>query len=130
MGELIGGLDIVKEMAESGELKEVLPKPKTQDELNKKLHDLTHRSKVILFMKGTPETPRCGFSRTMVSLLQEEKVDFDYYDILGDDEVRQGLKTYSNWPTFPQLYVKGELLGGLDIIKEMRESGELAEALQ
>ena len=66
----------------------------------------------------------------MVSLLQEEKVDFDYYDILGDDEVRQGLKTYSNWPTFPQLYVKGELLGGLDIIKVCCRVAALAAVLQ
>ena len=80
-------------------------------------------------MKGTPETPRCGFSRTAVELLQGAKITFSTFDILGDEEVRQGLKKYSNWPTYPQLYGDGKLVGGLDIMKELNEEGELADNL-
>ena len=79
-------------------------------------------------MKGSPDAPRCGFSRQIVELLQGEKVSFGTFDILTDEEVRQGLKTFSNWPTYPQLYVEGKLLGGLDVVKELQEEGELKES--
>jgi len=125
-GELIGGLDIVKEMIESGELKDVMP---TAEDLNTRLKGLINQSPVVLFMKGDPTTPRCGFSKTTVAILNETGVPYTTFDILSDQDVRQGLKTYSNWPTYPQLYVKGELMGGLDIIKEMKENGELIDAL-
>lgn len=97
--------------------------------LDERLRTLTHQAPVMLFMKGTPETPRCGFSRQAVALLQEEKVRFETFDILSDEEVRQGLKTFSNWPTYPQLYAEGKLVGGLDIMKELKEEGELAGSL-
>ncbi|GFO42028.1 glutaredoxin-3 [Plakobranchus ocellatus] len=126
-GELLGGLDIVKEMVESGELKEALP---TAEDLNTRLKSLINQSPVVLFMKGSPSAPKCGFSRTMVGVLNDVGVPYTTFDILTDDEVRQGLKEYSNWPTYPQLYAKGELLGGLDVIKEMKESGELESALK
>lgn len=83
----------------------------------------------MAFIKGTPETPRCGFSKTLIGIFNETGVKYGYYDILGDDEVRQGLKTYSDWPTYPQVYVKGELIGGLDIIKELQEGGDLVQTL-
>ena len=83
----------------------------------------------MLFMKGAPSAEKCGFSRQIVSLLEENGVKFGTFDILSDEEVRQGLKTFSNWPTYPQLYSKGKLIGGLDIIKELVEGGELKEAL-
>lgn len=82
-----------------------------------RLKALLNRSPVMVFMKGCPETPRCGFSRTLVSILNEINVKYDTFDILSDEEVRQSLKTYSNWPTYPQIYVNGNLIGGLDIIK-------------
>lgn len=88
---------------------------------------LINSNPIMLFMKGTPEAPRCGFSRKVVNALVAEGLQFGSFDILTDDIVRQGLKTYSNWPTYPQLYVKGELLGGCDIILEMKENGELKE---
>ena len=97
--------------------------------LDDRLRKLTHQSPVVLFMKGDPETPRCGFSRQAVALLQEAKVQFTTFDILKDEEVRQGLKTFSNWPTYPQLYGDGKLLGGLDIMKELHEEGELVSSL-
>ena len=76
----------------------------------------------MLFMKGTPAAPQCGFSRQLVALLRERGVRYGFFNILADDEVRQGLKTFSDWPTFPQLYVEGELTGGLDIVKEEIEA--------
>ncbi|KAI8789403.1 glutaredoxin-3 [Biomphalaria glabrata] len=126
-GELIGGLDVVKEMVESGELKDLAPK---EEDLNTRLKKLINQSPVVLFMKGSPSTPRCGFSKTIVGILDEVGVPYTTFDILSDDEVRQGLKVYSNWPTYPQVYVKGELIGGLDVIKEMKESGELESVLK
>ena len=85
--------------------------------------------KVILFMKGTPEAPACGFSARTVAALQALDTPFAAVDILPDPRIRQELSTISNWPTIPQLFVNGELLGGCDIVVEMSESGELAEAL-
>jgi monothiol glutaredoxin len=80
---------------------------------------------VLLFMKGTPVAPQCGFSAAVVHILSELGVKFKAVDVLKDPEIRQGIKEFSNWPTIPQLYVKGEFVGGCDIIKEMFESGEL-----
>ncbi|KAJ3376903.1 Glutaredoxin 3 [Entophlyctis sp. JEL0112] len=126
-GELIGGLDILKEMVASGEFQKIAP---SEDDLKTRLTKLTHQAPVMLFMKGNPDGPRCGFSRQIVGLLREQNIKFEYFDILEDDEVRQGLKEFSNWPTFPQLYSKGELIGGLDIVKEMIEAGEFKTALE
>ena len=80
---------------------------------------------VVLFMKGTPEAPQCGFSRTVASILGYMGVSFKDVNVLASDEMRQGIKTFSDWPTIPQLYVKGEFVGGCDIVTEMTMSGEL-----
>jgi monothiol glutaredoxin len=80
---------------------------------------------VVLFMKGVPEQPRCGFSATTVQILDHLGVDFVGVDVLQDEELRQGIKAFSDWPTIPQLYVKGEFVGGSDIVREMFQSGEL-----
>jgi monothiol glutaredoxin len=85
---------------------------------------------VILFMKGSPEAPACGFSARTVAALQELDVPFAAVDVLPDPRIRQELSAISNWPTIPQLFVDGELIGGCDIVVEMYESGELAQALQ
>ena len=98
-------------------------------DLEARLGHLVRQSPVMLFMKGNPEEPRCGFSRKVVAALEETGAPFGHFDILSDDDVRQGLKKFSDWPTYPQLYVNGELLGGCDIILEMAQEGELAEAL-
>lgn len=127
-GELIGGLDIIKEMMEEGDLAGQLGVSK-QPSLNERLKGLIEQSPVMVFMKGLPSQPRCGFSRQMIELLDEIKVPYDTFDILSDEFVRQGLKTYSNWPTFPQLYIHGDLMGGLDIAKEMAADGSLQDAL-
>jgi monothiol glutaredoxin len=84
---------------------------------------------VVLYMKGTPVFPQCGFSAAVVQVLSHAGVPFQSYNILDDMELRQGLKEFSNWPTFPQLYVKGELVGGCDIVREMHETGELDQLL-
>jgi len=84
---------------------------------------------VVLYMKGTPVFPMCGFSSQVVQILSHVGVPFQSYNILDDMELRQGLKEFSNWPTFPQLYVRGELVGGCDIIREMHQTGELAQML-
>ena len=82
-------------------------------------------SEVVLFMKGTPVFPQCGFSAAVVQILSSLGVKFKAVDVLKDADIRQGVKEYSNWPTIPQLYVKGEFVGGCDIIREMSETGEL-----
>ncbi|AWK87364.1 Grx4 family monothiol glutaredoxin [Azospirillum thermophilum] len=84
---------------------------------------------VVLYMKGTPVFPQCGFSAAVVGVLSHVGVQFKGVNILEDPGLRQGLKEFSNWPTFPQLYVKGELVGGCDIVREMYESGELQQLL-
>jgi Grx4 family monothiol glutaredoxin len=88
----------------------------SKEELMKRLAELVKAAPVMLFMKGTPSAPQCGFSRQTVSVLREKGVRYGFFNILADDEVRQGLKEYADWPTFPQLWVDGELVGGLDIV--------------
>ncbi|RIB02687.1 glutaredoxin [Gigaspora rosea] len=101
-----------------------LPKPARKTDLNTYLKELINSSSVMAFIKGTPSQPRCGFSRKIVEILNDHKVKFGSFDILTDEEVRQGLKEYSKWPTYPQVYINGELIGGLDVVKEMIENGE------
>lgn len=96
-------------------------KEPTEEELTDRLKKLTSAAPVMLFMKGSPSGPQCGFSRQMVAILRENQVRFGFFDILKDDSVRQGLKKFSDWPTFPQLYINGEFQGGLDIVKELLE---------
>lgn len=84
---------------------------------------------IVLYMKGTPTFPQCGFSAQVVKVLQEQGVEFQAYNVLEDPELRQGIKEFGDWPTIPQLYVKGELIGGCDIVTAMHQSGELAGVL-
>jgi monothiol glutaredoxin len=97
--------------------------------INERIQEQLGEFPVLLYMKGTPDFPQCGFSAQVVGALKECDTRFAFVNILEDPELRQGLKEYSEWPTFPQLYVKGELLGGCDIIVEMYESGELKTTL-
>ena len=94
------------------------------------LTDIINDNNVILFMKGNPHQPRCGFSGKVVEILKEYKVEFSYMDILEDQQVRESLPSVSDWPTFPQLFIDGELVGGCDIITEMHETNELGELLK
>ncbi len=99
------------------------------DATQTRIKDLVTTNNVVLFMKGTPLFPQCGFSSKAVSILDHLGVDYETVDVLQDMEIRQGIKEYSDWPTVPQLYVKGEFLGGSDIMMEMFEAGELQDAL-
>ncbi|MDA8764554.1 Grx4 family monothiol glutaredoxin [Candidatus Pelagibacter bacterium] len=92
-----------------------------------KIKDLIKENDVCLFMKGTPDSPQCGFSMAVSNVLKHLNVKFKGVNILEDDELRQGIKDFSDWPTIPQLYVKNEFVGGCDIVKEMFEKGELKE---
>ena len=98
-------------------------------DVNKRIEDQLKSHEVLLYMKGTPDFPQCGFSGQTVAALKAVGKPFSYVNIFEDPEVREGLKTYSNWPTFPQLYVNGELIGGCDIVVEMYHSGELQTLL-
>lgn len=93
-----------------------------------KIQDEIDRNEVVLFMKGTPVFPQCGFSAAVVQILTLMEIKFRGVDVLADPDLRQGIKQFSQWPTIPQLYVKGEFIGGCDIIREMYQTGELAEA--
>ena len=103
-----------------------------QSDTQKRIDDLVKSSNVLLFMKGTASFPQCGFSGRAIQVLKAcgvEPKDVTTVNVLDDDAIRQGIKDYSHWPTIPQLYVKGEFIGGSDIMMEMYESGELKEAL-
>ncbi|GAA5920294.1 hypothetical protein JCM1841_003030 [Sporobolomyces salmonicolor] len=102
----------------------------SDEELTKRSEALMRQSDVVLFMKGDRDTPRCGFSQKIVGILNSEGIDYTTYDILADEGVRQKLKELNEWPTFPQLIVKGEFCGGLDVVKEMAEAGELQEMIK
>ena len=99
------------------------------DPTHARIGELVNKADVLLFMKGSPLFPQCGFSSRAIAILQHLGVEFDSVDVLQDQEVRQGIKAFSDWPTIPQLYVKGEFVGGSDIMMEMYESGELKELL-
>ncbi len=99
------------------------------DAVNSKIESIVKSADVVLFMKGTPLFPQCGFSSRAIAILDHIGVAYETVDVLQDQDVRQGIKAFSDWPTIPQLYVKGEFLGGSDIMMEMYEAGELQELL-
>ncbi len=98
--------------------------------LKQRIENDIKKNKVFLYMKGSPDSPMCGFSAQAVNLLQYYKVPFGAANVLADDEIRQGIKEYADWPTIPQLYVNGEFIGGCDIMMEMHSSGELEKILK
>ena len=100
------------------------------ENIKKKIEDYIKKNEVCLFMKGTPEIPQCGFSLAVSNMLKHLNVNFIGVNILEDQDIREGIKEYSDWPTIPQLYVKNEFIGGCDIVKEMFEKGELQNMLK
>ena len=100
------------------------------DEIQTTIKEVVENNDVVLFMKGTKETPQCGFSNAVVNTLSFMNVDFKDVNVLEDDNLREGIKSFTDWPTIPQLYVKGEFVGGCDIIQDMYKSGELSEVLK
>jgi monothiol glutaredoxin len=101
----------------------------TQTDANSRIAEIVGKNDVVLFMKGTPLFPQCGFSSRSIAILDRLGAPYETVDVLQDPEIRQGIKQYSDWPTIPQLYVKGEFVGGSDIMMEMFESGELQQLL-
>jgi len=99
-------------------------------EIKEKIKNLIDTNEVCLFMKGTPESPQCGFSMAVSNVLKHLKVNFKGINVLEDENLRQGIKEFSDWPTIPQLYIKSEFIGGCDIVKEMFEKGELKAKLE
>tara|TARA_Y100001958_G_C21089659_1_gene443169 strand:- start:348 stop:665 length:318 start_codon:yes stop_codon:yes gene_type:complete len=99
-------------------------------EINEKIKNLIKENKVCLFMKGTPDSPQCGFSMAVSNVLKHMNINFKGINVLEDENLRQGIKDFSDWPTIPQLYLDGEFIGGCDIIKEMFETGELKKLLE
>ncbi len=99
-------------------------------EINEKIQNLIKENNVCLFMKGTPEAPQCGFSMTVSNVLKHLNVNFKGINVLEDENLRDGIKKFSDWPTIPQLYVKSEFVGGCDIVKEMFEKGELKKLFE
>ncbi len=95
-----------------------------------RIEALIKESPILVFMKGTKLMPQCGFSNNVVQILNSLGISFDTFDVLSDEEIRQGIKEFSDWPTIPQVYVKGEFMGGSDILIEMYNSGELREKLE
>lgn len=102
----------------------------TSNDINERIKALIGSSDIFLFMKGVPDFPQCGFSANVVGILNAMNAKYNTFDILTDMDIRQGVKEFANWPTYPQLYVKGKMIGGNDIITELYEAGELEEALQ
>ena len=115
-----------KILNEDGATKEIKPADVT-GELKERIESVINSDQLVLFMKGNEHFPQCGFSANTVAILKHIGAKFSTFDILQDMDIRQGLKEYSNWPTFPQLYFKGKLVGGNDIITEMYESGDLKD---
>ncbi|KAI0703838.1 glutaredoxin [Cytidiella melzeri] len=105
-------------------------KAESEEQLDDRCRSIMAQSRVVLFMKGEPDAPRCGFSRKIVALLRDQGVEFTHFDILKDESVRSRLKTLNDWPTFPQLIVNREFVGGLDIVQEMVENGEFDDVVK
>ena len=99
-------------------------------EIKEKIQKLINENNICLFMKGTPDAPQCGFSMAVSNVLKHLKVNFNSINVLEDEKMRQGIKDFSDWPTIPQLYIKGNFIGGCDIVKEMFENGELKNFLE
>ena len=99
-------------------------------DINQKIKDIVSKNNIVLFMKGTPDAPQCGFSLAVSNILKHLNVKFEGVNVLVSDELRQGIKDYTDWPTIPQLYVNGEFVGGADIVKEMYEKGELKKLFE
>jgi monothiol glutaredoxin len=105
------------------------PPPKSEEEVQAEIDADVKAHKVVLFMKGTPAAPQCGFSAAVADILQRTGVPFETRDVIANYELRQGVKTYTDWPTLPQVFINHEFVGGCDIVREMEQSGELKKLL-
>tara|TARA_B100000886_G_C20119538_1_gene365296 strand:- start:161 stop:502 length:342 start_codon:yes stop_codon:yes gene_type:complete len=99
------------------------------DKIEQKINTMIENDDVVLFMKGTPNFPQCGFSANVVGILDYFEIEYKSYNVLEDNELREGIKSFSDWPTIPQIYIKKEFIGGVDILKDMLENGEIETLL-
>ena len=102
----------------------------TNTELKNKIKEMIKSSKVFLFMKGNPENPECGFSAQVVHILNHFKIEFKSFNVLSNDDIRQGIKSYANWPTIPQLYINEKFIGGCDIVTQLAKSDKLPKLIE
>ena len=100
------------------------------EKIKKRIEEMIHKNKIFLFMKGSPDAPECGFSMAVTGILKSYKVEFGYFNIFEDENIRQGIKEYANWPTIPQLYINGKFIGGADITEELHKSGKLKKLIE
>jgi len=100
------------------------------ENVKKKIEEMIHAHKIFLFMKGSPDAPECGFSMKIAEILKSYHVEFGYCNIFEDEEIRQGVKEYANWPTIPQVYINGKFIGGSDITEELHKSGKLKKLIE
>lgn len=145
-GKFVGGVEVVRELAEEKRLTEALEGAVVEmgrtgrtwggevvvddgERVRRRMEVLTKGAQVMVFMKGVKEAPRCKYSKKVVALLKEQGVEFESVDVLADDEVRQGMKVFSEWPTFPQVYGGGNFVGGVDVVEELAASGDLKREL-
>lgn len=123
----------MKQMIETGDFESKLKEQKSHEQekdSRKYLESLINRAPLMLFIKGSPDAPKCGFTKELITLLSQANItDYKTFDILQDENVRQKLKDYSSWQTYPQIYVNGQFIGGLDIVKQMNEEGTLVQSL-
>ncbi|XP_023160631.2 glutaredoxin 3 [Drosophila hydei] len=127
----VDGVDVAAISSKSKKLAESASSAAaTGQTLKDRLTALINKAPLMIFMKGDRNAPRCGFSKQLIAIVNDTNLPYETFDILSDEEVRQGLKTFSDWPTYPQVYVKGELIGGLDIIKELLANNELEASLK
>ena len=103
---------------------------KMDEKIKKRIEDMIQKNKIFIFMKGTPESPECGFSMKVAEILKSYNIELGYFNIFEDEEIRQGIKEYANWPTIPQLYINGKFIGGCDITEELHRSGKLKTLIE
>lgn len=126
----VGNLKEVQEISKKKELQGLVPGDDLIKNIEEKLKELINTSPVMIFMKGVPDAPQCGFSSKMIAMLNKYNVNYGYFNILQDKVVRERLKDYSNWKTYPQLYVEGKLVGGIDIVNELDSAGEFSDLVE
>ncbi|MSR86052.1 Grx4 family monothiol glutaredoxin [Candidatus Woesearchaeota archaeon] len=100
------------------------------EKIKKRIEDMIHKNKIFIFMKGSPDAPECGFSMKVANILKDLHVEFGYFNIFEDEEIRQGVKEYANWPTIPQVYINGKFVGGADIMEQLYNSGKLKKLIE
>jgi len=128
--KVVGDVKDIEQLASEKQLTSKVPQSEIIVTLKDKINKLLNQAPVMVFIKGSPEAPQCGFSKRLVDVLERYNVAYNSFNILADQEVREGLKDVSGWKTYPQLYVEGKLVGGIDIVEEMDDSGDFEAVVE